>query len=87
VTPADAKYITKPRPHGPHRDHDAIAATLPFGTTSYENKIDEHGNRLIWLPPDVLTKLNHLRGPSESYSEVILRIAEETTPTKRTKVK
>jgi hypothetical protein len=51
---------------------DAICATLPFGDTGYENKVDEHGQRLIWLPHDVLAKLNHLRGPGESYSDVIL---------------
>jgi hypothetical protein len=27
---------------------EAIAATLPFGSMSFENKIDEHGDRLIW---------------------------------------
>jgi hypothetical protein len=54
---------------------DAICATLPFGSTGYENKTDEHGNRLIWLPHDVLAKLNYARGPGESYSDVILRIS------------
>ena len=28
---------------------DAIAATLPFGNVSFENKTDEKGQRLIWL--------------------------------------
>ena len=28
---------------------DAIAATLPFGSMSFENKIDENGERLIWF--------------------------------------
>jgi hypothetical protein len=31
--------------------------------------------RITWLPHDVLAKLRHLRGPGESYSDVILRIA------------
>jgi hypothetical protein len=26
---------------------DAISTTLPFGSTGYENKISEHGSRLI----------------------------------------
>ena len=56
---------------------DAIASTLALGSVGYENATDEHGNRLIWLPHDVLNRLNHLRGPSESYSDVILRVAEE----------
>ena len=29
--------------------YDAICATLPLGSTGYENAIDERGNRLIWL--------------------------------------
>ena len=55
---------------------DAICATLPFGSVSYENAIDEHGNRLIWLPHDVLAKLNRARGPGESFSDVILKLVE-----------
>src|ERR1700733_7290618 len=31
--------------------------------------------RLIWLPRDVLDKLNRLRGAAESYSDGILRLA------------
>jgi hypothetical protein len=38
--------------------------------------VNEKGERLIWLPRLVLDRLNHLRGPSESYSDVILRVAE-----------
>jgi hypothetical protein len=56
---------------------DAICATLPFGSTGYENKIDENGNRPIWLPHALLDKLNHLRGPGENYSDVILKLAAE----------
>jgi hypothetical protein len=28
---------------------EAIARTLPLGSVSYENKTNEHGQRLIWL--------------------------------------
>jgi hypothetical protein len=28
---------------------DAIVATLPFGSVSYENATNERGERLIWL--------------------------------------
>jgi hypothetical protein len=56
---------------------DAIAKTLPFGDVSFENKLDEHSQRLIWLPRDVLAKLRRLRGPGEDYSDVILRVAAE----------
>ena len=53
-----------------------IARTLPFGTVSFENKIDEDGNRLIWLEPRVVDRLRSLRGRGEDYSQVILRLAE-----------
>ena len=66
---------------------DAIASTLALGSTGFENKTDEHGNRLVWLPPEVVDRLRALRGVGESYSDVILRIADEMTRTKRTKVK
>jgi hypothetical protein len=29
----------------------AIARTAPFGSVSFENKTNEHGERLIWLDP------------------------------------
>jgi hypothetical protein len=57
---------------------EAIARTLPFGDVSFENKLDEHGQRLIWLPRDVLDRLRSLRAPGEDYSDVILRLAAES---------
>jgi hypothetical protein len=54
---------------------EAIARTLPLGSVSFENKITEKGERLIWLEPNVVDRLRVLRGPGESYSDVILRIA------------
>jgi hypothetical protein len=56
---------------------DAIAATLPFGDVSFENEIDEHGQRLIWLERRMLDKLRSYRRAGEDYSDVILRIASE----------
>jgi len=35
---------------------EAIARTLPHGSVGYENKIDEHGQRLIWLDPNVVDR-------------------------------
>ena len=55
---------------------DAIARTLPLGNVSFENRTDEEGNRLIWLDRAVIDRLRSLRGPGESYSDVILRMAE-----------
>jgi predicted CopG family antitoxin len=37
---------------------------------------DVHAERLIWLEPHVLAKLRALRGPGESYSDVILKLAK-----------
>ena len=52
---------------------DAIAKTLPLGSVGYENAINEEGERLIWLEPNVVDRLRDLRGPGESYRDVILR--------------
>jgi hypothetical protein len=56
---------------------EALARTLPFGNVSFENATNEHGERLIWLEPVVVDRLKALRGPGESYSDVILRLAAE----------
>ena len=63
----------------------ATAATLPLGNVSYENGTNEHGNRLVWLDRAIVDRLRSLRGVGESYSDAILRLAKETTPTKRAK--
>ena len=54
---------------------DAIAATLPLGSMSYENHVNERGERYVWLPPNVVDRLRAMRGPGESYSDVILKLA------------
>jgi hypothetical protein len=54
---------------------EAIAATLPFGSIGFEREPAGDGERQIWLEPHILNKLRHLRGPGESYSGVILRLA------------
>ena len=50
----------------------AIARTLP-GSVGYENKVNERGERLIWLDRAVVDRLRAIRGPGESFSDVILR--------------
>jgi hypothetical protein len=37
---------------------------------------DEKDNREIWLEPSVVNKLRAIRGPGESYSDVILQLAK-----------
>jgi hypothetical protein len=56
---------------------DAIAKTLPLGSVGYENKVNERGERLIWLDLAVVDRLRAMRGPGESFSDVILRIAAD----------
>ena len=56
---------------------EAIAQTLPLGNVGYENKVNEKGERLIWLEANVVDRFRALRGPGESYSDVILRLAAE----------
>jgi hypothetical protein len=57
---------------------DAIASTLAFGSVGYENQINERGERLIWLEPNVVDRLRAMRGPGESFSDVILRLTSES---------
>ena len=57
---------------------DAISATLPLGSVSYENASNDRGERYVWLEPRVVDRLRALRGPGESYSDVILRLASES---------
>jgi hypothetical protein len=54
----------------------AIAATLALGTVAVEPERAANGSVHIWLDPGVLAKLKALRGPGESYSDVILRVAK-----------
>jgi hypothetical protein len=55
---------------------DAIARTLALGSVGIENATNERGERLIWLAPTVIDRLRPLRGPGDSYSDVILRLVE-----------
>ena len=56
---------------------DAIAKTLPLGSVNYETATNEKGERLIRLEPSMVDRLRSMRGPGESWSDVILRLAEE----------
>ena len=56
---------------------EAIAKTLPLGSVAYEPALDEGDLRYIWLEARWLDRLKSYRGPSESYSDVILRLAGE----------
>jgi hypothetical protein len=56
---------------------EAIAATLMLGSMNFENKTDERGMRLIWLDRAVVDRLRAMRGPGDSYSDVILRVSAD----------
>jgi hypothetical protein len=62
---------------------DAIAKTLPLGSVSvrHQNESNERGERLIWLDKPVVDRLGEMRGPGESWSDVILRLAACQPPT------
>jgi hypothetical protein len=54
---------------------EAIKATMPLGSVGFEKEVNAKGERTIWLAPNVLDKLKAMRGPVETYSDVILRLA------------
>ena len=56
---------------------EAIARTLPLGSMGYDPQLNEKGERLIWLEAAMVDRLGAMRGPGESYSDVILRIAAQ----------
>jgi hypothetical protein len=51
----------------------AIAGSLPWGTVGVEPKRADNGDYFIWVALGVVAKLRALRGPGESYSDVIVR--------------
>jgi len=55
---------------------DAIAATLAPDSVGFEPEVDARGGRVVWLDAAVVDKLAALRGPGESYSDVILRLVQ-----------
>jgi hypothetical protein len=53
---------------------------MPFGSVNFEAGVDANGEPYIWLPRAVVDRLMALRGPGESFSDVILRLAAEGQP-------
>jgi len=53
---------------------EAIAATLP-SSVGVEQKRAANGDYHIWLEHRFVDRLRAMRGPGESYSDVILRLA------------
>ena len=55
---------------------EALVATLPLGSVGVDPEPGAQGERQIWLEPRVVDRLRAMRGPGESYSDVILRLAK-----------
>jgi hypothetical protein len=55
--------------------YDAITATLPLGSVAVERYFNDNGERTVWLDEIWVDRLGAMRGPGESYSDVILRLA------------
>jgi hypothetical protein len=53
---------------------DAIFATLPVGSVVVEAEAKERGERYVWLEEGSVNRLGAMRGPDESYSDVIMRM-------------
>ena len=58
-----------------HCSFEVIAETIPRQLVAAAPQTADKGERLIRLEPHVVAKLRAMRGPGESYSEVILRLA------------
>ncbi len=57
----------------------AIVKTMPVGSVGWENEVDAKSQRVIWLEPSMANRLRALRGPGETYSDVIMRLAKATS--------
>jgi hypothetical protein len=51
----------------------AVAATLSLAR-GCEPEVDATGERLLWVDQAVADRLSAIRGPGESYSDLILRL-------------
>jgi hypothetical protein len=57
---------------------EAIAKTILLGSVAVELEANARGEKLVWLDRTVADRLAAMRGPGESYSDVILRLAAES---------
>jgi hypothetical protein len=54
-------------------------ATLPAGDEAQPPQTDGRGNVRLWLDRKFIDRLAAERGPGESYSDVILRLARASS--------
>jgi hypothetical protein len=55
---------------------EAIKATLPKDSDAWQPQPHGRGNVRIWLDRKFVDRLRAMRGPGESYSDVILRLVK-----------
>jgi hypothetical protein len=55
---------------------EMVAAMLSLGRVVYEPLLNAKGERVIWVEGHAFDRLEALRGPCESHSDVILRLVE-----------
>jgi hypothetical protein len=55
---------------------EALATTSPLGIVGCEPELTPNGERLIWLEERWVNKLDAIRMPGESYSDIILWLVE-----------
>jgi hypothetical protein len=60
------------------RAYRAIKATLPAGRVVYPPERNDRGQYLLWLNDAEADRLAALRRRGESYSEAVIRLANET---------
>jgi hypothetical protein len=63
---------------------EAVVATLHLGSVGYEADDNERNVRHVWLEARIADRLGAMRGPGESFSDAIIRIAgQEALATRR----
>jgi hypothetical protein len=50
---------------------------MALGSVGFENARAPNNEVYVWLDHAAVAKLRHLRGPGESFSDVIMRLAED----------
>jgi hypothetical protein len=58
----------------------AIKTTLPAGTRTWPTSPADQGDVIICLDQETVDRFGAMRGPGETYSDVILRLAGLTSP-------
>jgi len=54
---------------------EALASSLP-GNVGFERELSPAGERWIWLESAMVQRLKAMRGPGETYRDVILKLIE-----------